>query len=68
MAYTDLRDWITQLEKAGELRRITAEVSPDLEMAEIADRAAKLGRKGTAKAGGPPSSSRTSKATPAQKS
>ena len=52
MAYTDLREWITQLEKSGELRRITAEVSPDLEMAEIADRAAKLGR-GTSKAGGP---------------
>jgi 4-hydroxy-3-polyprenylbenzoate decarboxylase len=52
LAYTDLREWITQLEKSGELRRITAEVSPDLEMAEIADRAAKLG-KGTPKAGGP---------------
>ena len=52
MAYNDLREWIKQLEKAGELKRITAEVSPDLEMAEIADRAAKLGR-GTAKAGGP---------------
>lgn len=52
MAYNDLRDWIKQLEKAGELKRIAAEVSPDLEMAEIADRAAKLGR-GTPKAGGP---------------
>jgi 4-hydroxy-3-polyprenylbenzoate decarboxylase len=52
LAYNDLRDWIKQLEKAGELKRITAEVSPDLEMAEIADRTAKLGR-GTPKAGGP---------------
>ncbi|WP_353067532.1 UbiD family decarboxylase [Tunturibacter psychrotolerans] len=52
MAYNDLREWIKQLEKAGELKRITAEVSPDLEMAEIADRTAKLGR-GTPKAGGP---------------
>ena len=52
MAYNDLRDWIKTLEKSGELKRITVEVSPDLEMAEIADRAAKLGR-GTAKAGGP---------------
>jgi 4-hydroxy-3-polyprenylbenzoate decarboxylase len=52
LAYNDLRDWIKQLEKAGELKRITAEVSPDLEMAEIADRTAKLGR-GTSKAGGP---------------
>ncbi|WP_158941414.1 UbiD family decarboxylase [Granulicella sp. S190] len=52
MAYNDLREWIKQLERAGELKRITTEVSPDLEMAEIADRTAKLGR-GTAKAGGP---------------
>ena len=51
MATTDLRDWIQQLDKAGELRRIREAVSPYLEMAEIADRAAKLG-KGTAKAGG----------------
>ena len=53
MAYTDLRDWIKQLDKAGELKRIREAVSPYLEMAEIADRAAKLG-KGTAKAGGAP--------------
>ena len=52
MPYTDLRDWIKQLDKAGELRRIREMVSPYLEMAEIADRTAKLG-KGTAKAGGP---------------
>ena len=52
MAYNDLRDWINALHKAGELRRITEEVSTDLEMAEIADRAAKMGR-GTPKAGGP---------------
>src|ERR1700744_4348656 len=52
LAYNDLRDWIKQLEKAGELKRITVEVDPILEMAEIADRAAKMGR-GTAKAGGP---------------
>jgi len=52
LAYNDLRDWIKQLEKSGELKRITAEVDPILEMAEIADRTAKLGR-GTPKAGGP---------------
>src|SRR5215470_10923767 len=52
LAYDDLRDWINQLHKAGELKRITVEVDPVLEMAEIADRTAKLGR-GTAKAGGP---------------
>src|SRR5271168_1933570 len=52
LAYDDLRDWIKKLDKAGELKRIKAEVDPILEMAEIADRAAKLG-KGTAAAGGP---------------
>jgi 4-hydroxy-3-polyprenylbenzoate decarboxylase len=52
LAYDDLRDWIKRLEKAGELKRIREAVSPYLEMAEIADRTAKLG-KGTAKAGGP---------------
>ena len=50
--YNDLRDWIRALDKAGELRRIREAVSPNLEMAEIADRTAKLG-KGTANAGGP---------------
>jgi 4-hydroxy-3-polyprenylbenzoate decarboxylase len=49
--YNDLRDWIKQLEKAGELRRIREAVSPYLEMSEIADRTAKLG-KGTSAAAG----------------
>ncbi|HEX3571007.1 MAG TPA: UbiD family decarboxylase [Acidobacteriaceae bacterium] len=52
MPYTDLRDWIRTLEKAGELRRIREPISPYLEMAEIADRTAKL-HKGTPRAGGP---------------
>jgi 4-hydroxy-3-polyprenylbenzoate decarboxylase len=52
LAYTDLRDWIKRLDKAGELKRVREAVSPKLEMAEIADRTAKLG-KGTPKAGGP---------------
>ena len=52
MATNDLREWIKQLDKAGELKRITEPVSPVLEMAEIADRVAKMG-KGTAAAGGP---------------
>jgi 4-hydroxy-3-polyprenylbenzoate decarboxylase len=52
LAYNDLRDWINALHKAGELKRITAEVDPILEMAEIADRTSKLGR-GTPNAGGP---------------
>jgi 4-hydroxy-3-polyprenylbenzoate decarboxylase len=55
VAYDGLRDWIKALERAGELKRVKAEVSPVLEMAEIADRAAKSGKqgKGTAPAGGP---------------
>ncbi len=52
LAYDSLRDWIKALDKAGELKRVTAEVSPLLEMGELADRASKSG-KGTAKAGGP---------------
>jgi len=38
VAYSDLRDFIGQLERRGELRRITAEISPRLEMTEICDR------------------------------
>lgn len=45
MKYTDLRDFIAALEERGELVRIKAEVDPNLEMTEIADR--------TLRAGGP---------------
>ena len=38
MKYKDLRDFISQLEKAGQLKRITAEIDPNLEMTEICDR------------------------------
>ena len=41
MAYKDLRDWIAALDRAGELKRIRAEVDPILEVTEIADRASK---------------------------
>ena len=41
MRYNDLRDFIGQLEKQGDLRRITSEVSPVLEMTEICDRVLK---------------------------
>ena len=41
MAYESLRDWVEALERAGELRRVKAELSPHLEMAEVADRAVK---------------------------
>ncbi len=43
MAYADLREYIAALERAGELRRIPAEVSPILEIAEITDRVSKRG-------------------------
>lgn len=43
MAYDDLRDWIKTLEKEGELKRIRAEVSPELEITEITDRVSKIG-------------------------
>jgi 4-hydroxy-3-polyprenylbenzoate decarboxylase len=39
----DLREWIALLEREGELRRISAEVDPDLEMTEITDRVVKSG-------------------------
>lgn len=45
MKYEDLRDFIEQLEKMGELKRISMEIDTDLEMTEIADR--------TLRAGGP---------------
>jgi 4-hydroxy-3-polyprenylbenzoate decarboxylase len=38
MKYADLRDFIAQLDKMGELKKITTPVSPHLEMTEIADR------------------------------
>ncbi len=41
MKYRDLRDFIAQLEKQGELRRITVPVDPYLEMTEICDRVLK---------------------------
>ena len=43
MKYKDLRDFIKQLEKQGELKRITVEVDPVLEMTEISDRVLKQG-------------------------
>ncbi|MCP5426578.1 MAG: 4-hydroxy-3-polyprenylbenzoate decarboxylase [Gammaproteobacteria bacterium] len=45
MKYRDLRDFLAQLEQAGELKRIAVPVDPYLEMTEICDR--------TLRAGGP---------------
>ncbi|HZD30376.1 MAG TPA: UbiD family decarboxylase [Candidatus Angelobacter sp.] len=53
MAYSDLREWISALEKAGELKRITAEVDPILEITEITDRISKWGTRGKSGPGGP---------------
>ena len=41
MAYTDLRDFISRLERENELVRVRERVSRDLEITEIADRAVK---------------------------
>ncbi|WP_163831484.1 4-hydroxy-3-polyprenylbenzoate decarboxylase [Spartinivicinus ruber] len=43
MKYKDLRDFISQLEKKGELKRINTPVDPYLEMTEIADRTLQKG-------------------------
>ncbi len=43
MKYKDLRDFIEQLEAQGELKRITTEVDPYLEMTEISDRVLRAG-------------------------
>ncbi|WP_276894240.1 4-hydroxy-3-polyprenylbenzoate decarboxylase [Frischella perrara] len=43
MKYTDLRDYIAQLEKQGELKRISYPINPHLEMTEIADRVLRQG-------------------------
>lgn len=41
MAYSDLRQFIEALERAGQLRRVRVEVDPELEITEIADRVGK---------------------------
>jgi 4-hydroxy-3-polyprenylbenzoate decarboxylase len=43
MKYTDLRDFIANLEERGELKRIRVEVDPELEMTEICDRVLRAG-------------------------
>ncbi|MEE8150418.1 MAG: UbiD family decarboxylase, partial [Nitrosomonadaceae bacterium] len=43
MKYKDLRDFLAQLESKDELKRVTTEVSPYLEMTEICDRLLKTG-------------------------
>ena len=43
MKYGDLREFVARLEALGELKRVTAEVSPQLEMTEICDRLLRAG-------------------------
>ena len=43
MTYRDLREFIAQLEAAGELRRVAQVVDPRLEMTELCDRVLKAG-------------------------
>jgi len=43
VAYKDLREFIRKLEKEGELKRITAEIDPVLEITEITDRVTRAG-------------------------
>ncbi len=53
MAFNDLREWISALDRAGELKRIRAEVDPVLEITEIADRVSKGAARKYGKPGGP---------------
>ncbi|MEZ5361065.1 MAG: UbiD family decarboxylase [Bryobacterales bacterium] len=43
MPHSDLRDFISALERAGELKRVRDDVDPALEITEIADRSVKSG-------------------------
>ncbi len=43
MKYRDLRDFMAQLESMGELKRVSAPVSPNLEMTEVCDRVLRAG-------------------------
>src|SRR5437667_110487 len=43
MKYLDLRDFIAQLQAMGELKQMSASVSPHLEMTEICDRVLRAG-------------------------
>ena len=43
MSCSDLREFIALLEAEGELKRISTEVDPDLEITEISDRTLRRG-------------------------
>ena len=42
MPFDDLRQWIAALDRAGQLKRISTEVDPILEISEITDRVSKM--------------------------
>lgn len=44
MSFTALREFVSYLERNGELHRVTVEVDPELEITEIAARALRLGK------------------------
>ena len=48
MAFDSFRDWVNQLDKAGELRRISQPIATELEITELADREMKQPRGGKA--------------------
>src|SRR5947209_4300666 len=52
-AFDDLRQWIAALDRAGELKKINAEVDPVLEITEITDRVSKGAAKKYGRPGGP---------------
>ncbi|MBM4048823.1 MAG: hypothetical protein FJ279_27285, partial [Planctomycetes bacterium] len=41
MAYRSLREFVERLDREGQLKKVSAEVSAELEITEIADRASK---------------------------
>ena len=43
MKYHDLRDFVAQLERMGELKRVSVEIDPRFEMTEICDRVLRAG-------------------------
>src|SRR5437868_9783923 len=53
LAYEDLREWISALDRAGELKRCRAAVGPILEIAEITDRVSKSRSGNDSALGGP---------------
>ena len=48
MAIESVREWIEILDRSGELKRVTAEVDPHLEIAAITDRVGNIDRVGMA--------------------